>query len=446
MIEIIKELKIEVSKPNIFQAIVAKQYDMNTRFIKATLVDGSDVIYIPNDPDRSVKVVINAERPDGQSKGFDGEVNDDGTVTVPLHSWMLELEGTVICDISVIDTEADDNKKLTTTSFTLLVEKAAYGGGDVTNDPQYDVLVTLLETCQDASAAAEEALNKSNEALEKSASADAKYDACVEATENANNVLQDIKKGGYIESLKELNVGEKFTVWVGTQAEYEALAEHIPNCLYLIEDDDSLEASITKSLMKVMDDGFNIDNLKENGKFAVFNATGTLPSGYSSDDNNLFIENYMWFEHYGRQFLHDVRTNKTYSRNLFNDEWQPFEFVDTLVEQGIKTVDGVTWTYEKWASGKVECFCSLVYAAKFSSVGVSPIVTAQIFENKPLPFEFVEMPCIHTTLTGAIGSHQWVGNVVYNHSDKKIRWINLFSYTEGNLEGELYIHLTGKWK
>ena len=161
LIEIIKELKIEVSKPNIFQAVVAKQYDMNTRFIKATLVDGSDVIYIP--AEATVKVVINAERPDGQSKGFDGAVNDDGTVTVPLHSWMLEMEGTVLCDISIIDTDADDNKKLTTTAFTLLVEKAAYGGDDVTNDPQYDVLVSLMETCVNAEKIAQEALKKSTE-------------------------------------------------------------------------------------------------------------------------------------------------------------------------------------------------------------------------------------------------------------------------------------------
>lgn len=165
MIEIIKELNIEVSRPNVFQAVVAKQYDMNTRFIKATFVDSGDKIHI--DHEASVKVVINALRPDGESKGFDGEVNEDGTVTVPLHSWMLELVGTVTCDISVIDTETDDNKKLTTTSFTLLVEKAAYGGDDITSDPQYDVLVQLLETCSTAGEVAEEALQKSNEALER---------------------------------------------------------------------------------------------------------------------------------------------------------------------------------------------------------------------------------------------------------------------------------------
>ena len=235
MIEIVKELKIEVSKPNIFQAVVAKQYDMNTRFIKATFVDGSDIICIPAAP--TVKAIINAERPDGHSKGFDGVVNEDGTVTVPLHSWMLEMEGTVICDISIIDIAADDNKKLTTTAFTLLVEKASYGGGDITNDPQYDVIVTLLENCTQASIAAEEALNKSNEALTKSAEANSKYDACVEATENANAVREEIEAGGYIESLKEMNNGGKFSFWVGTQEQYDKIGPKTENCFYIITDD-----------------------------------------------------------------------------------------------------------------------------------------------------------------------------------------------------------------
>lgn len=267
MIEIIKALNIEVSKPNIFQAVVAKQYDMNTRFIKATLVDGPDVIYIPNDPDRSVKVVINAERPDGQSKGFDGVVNDDGTVTVPLHSWMLEMEGTVICDISVIDTEADDNKKLTTTTFTLLVEKAAYGGSDVTNDPQYDVLVSLLETCQEASVAAEEALEKSNEA-------NSKYDACVEATENANaaseeleNIKEELAEGGFITGLKETNEGDIFRIWSGTQEKYDSLEEKPENTLCLIEDDNTLDVINQKI------DKLSVDYIVEQGKKSYFGRT-----------------------------------------------------------------------------------------------------------------------------------------------------------------------------
>jgi hypothetical protein len=136
---------------------------MNTRFIKATFVDSGDKIIINQSP--TLRVIINAQRSDGAAKGFDGVINDDGTVTVPLHSWMLELDGKVTCDISVVDTEAEDNKKLTTTSFALLVEKAAWGGDGITSDPQYDLLIELLNTCASAGEVAETALEKSQEAI-----------------------------------------------------------------------------------------------------------------------------------------------------------------------------------------------------------------------------------------------------------------------------------------
>ena len=70
LIEIIKEIDIEVTKPNIFQALVAKQYDMNTRFLKATLKDCGTRIDVPNI--ETAKVIINAERKDGQAKGSAG--------------------------------------------------------------------------------------------------------------------------------------------------------------------------------------------------------------------------------------------------------------------------------------------------------------------------------------------------------------------------------------
>jgi hypothetical protein len=229
MIEIIKELQIEVSKPNVFQAIVAKQYDMNTRFLKVTFVDNKEKISINHS--ETVSVIINALRPDGQSKGFDGEINNDGTVTVPLHSWMLELVGTVVCDISVIDTATKDNKRLTTTSFTLYVEQAAWGGEGVTSDPQYDILIQLVNDCATARANADIA-------LEKSAEADAKYDACVEATERANQI---INSSGILEKVKEQNTQGHIKFWVGTQEEYDNLEQMEGNCLHIITDDKTIE-------------------------------------------------------------------------------------------------------------------------------------------------------------------------------------------------------------
>ena len=92
MAQIVKELRVDVSQPNVFQAIVAKQHDSNSRFLKITLVDFGVKVEVPN----TAKVTINANRPDGASESFKGEANNDGTITVPLAQWMLDIDGEVL--------------------------------------------------------------------------------------------------------------------------------------------------------------------------------------------------------------------------------------------------------------------------------------------------------------------------------------------------------------
>lgn len=82
---------------------------------------------------------------------------------------------------------------------------------------------------------------------------------------------------------------------------------------------------VNEKIFVVLDNATNIDNLKENGKYGIFNASGTLPSGYSISDNNVIIECIMWSENFGRQILHDVRTTKTYIRNLSSGVWQAWK-------------------------------------------------------------------------------------------------------------------------
>lgn len=137
MAKIIHEIRVEVAKPNLFQAIVGKQGDYNSRFLKVTLVDGGEVIGAAE----AQSVTINANRPDGASKRFSGEINTDGTVTVPLAAWMLELEGTVYCDISVI---GKDDSKLTSASFEVKVEAVACPDSEISENEYFDVLQDLI--------------------------------------------------------------------------------------------------------------------------------------------------------------------------------------------------------------------------------------------------------------------------------------------------------------
>ncbi len=136
MAKIIQEINLEVAKPNLFQAIVAKQTDYGSRYLKATLVNNGTKIFV----DPSFTATINAKRPDGLSKRFDAEVNDDGTITAPLTGWMLEKSGIVDCDISIITTEA----KLSSTVFSITVNEAACSGEVIEQDEDLNILTELI--------------------------------------------------------------------------------------------------------------------------------------------------------------------------------------------------------------------------------------------------------------------------------------------------------------
>lgn len=137
MVQVTRKIALEVSKPNTLKVIIAKQGDNRSRYIKATFVNDNKKIEIPS----TATVTINASRGDGLSKRFAGEVNPDGTATVPLTAWILELEGIVECDISAIA----DGRKLTTATFIVEVECAVCDDDELTEDENYDILVKLIE-------------------------------------------------------------------------------------------------------------------------------------------------------------------------------------------------------------------------------------------------------------------------------------------------------------
>ena len=143
MAKIVKSLSLDVSRQNRIQAVVAKQYDKDSRFLKIQLTDEGEPIVV----DLSSVVTINASRADNTSKAFAGEVNEDGTVTVPITYWMLELDDKVGCDVSAVDAQG---RKLSTLNFTIEVEHSNHSGDDISEDENYDLLVTLLAEVAEA--------------------------------------------------------------------------------------------------------------------------------------------------------------------------------------------------------------------------------------------------------------------------------------------------------
>ena len=182
MAEAIKEIVLDVSKPKALKAIVAKQNDVNSRYIKATLTNSGQIIPI----DTGSTITFNVERPDGEVKALIGTLNEDGTVTVPLTQWVLELEGIVRCEISVIDTDS----KLTTLSFVISVEENLYNTEDLIQDENYDLLVTLINRSTQAANACGEATTNSVKATENANGAASNAN---QAAENANSAIENIR-------------------------------------------------------------------------------------------------------------------------------------------------------------------------------------------------------------------------------------------------------------
>lgn len=81
-----------------------------------------------------------------------------------------------------------------------------------------------------------------NAAVSEANAKQSEENAKTTVNEATNIIRGEIQAGGFIESLKELNKDEKFSFWVGTQAEYDvlvALGEEQPFAFYIITDDTS---------------------------------------------------------------------------------------------------------------------------------------------------------------------------------------------------------------
>lgn len=150
MVKIVKHISVDVAAQNVFQSIIAKQYDNDSRFLTVRLTNEGKPINVKE----SSQVLINARREDNEATAFTGTVNEDGTITVPITYWMLELDGQVECDISVINSE---RRKLSSTTFTINVEAATYDGEDISEDENYDIMVELAAACSEATTACSEA-------------------------------------------------------------------------------------------------------------------------------------------------------------------------------------------------------------------------------------------------------------------------------------------------
>ena len=90
---------------------------------------------------------------------------------------------------------------------------------------------------------------------------------------------------------------------------------------------------INNAVMTSLANGTNINNVVDTGRYKVFNATGTLPIGYSTSDNNFFLEVFKWTDTYCRQIFYDIRTANSFTRMLNNGTWSKWFPIQTTIAQ-----------------------------------------------------------------------------------------------------------------
>ena len=138
-------VSLDLQRPN-FQTVYAVQNDVASRWITATIRDGSSIW----EPPSGVLVTIRYRRADGVG-GFYDELEDgtaayvinaDDTVTFGLAGAALEVAGTGQAEINFYNAAGE---KLTTAAFVLQVLPAAYDDSEIiTSEPYINVLAQQI--------------------------------------------------------------------------------------------------------------------------------------------------------------------------------------------------------------------------------------------------------------------------------------------------------------
>ena len=108
------KMMLDVADRDTVQSIVARQGDSATRFLRLRLAAYGEPMRV----EESAIVVLNAKNGAGEVRSFEGEVNADGTLTLPITAWMLQSIGVLQCDVSLFDVAGG---KLTTPIFEVEV-------------------------------------------------------------------------------------------------------------------------------------------------------------------------------------------------------------------------------------------------------------------------------------------------------------------------------------
>lgn len=139
-------LFIDLKHPYMLPPPTATINDNNSRFLNVCITDERKTVEVLDD-DTALFLV---KRPDGESRVFNATI-ENGKVIAELNSWSLAKTGTITCNISILNVAAAS--RLTTQPFPFVVCQASCTDTDISEDPNYDLLTSLLQHLQETGSA-----------------------------------------------------------------------------------------------------------------------------------------------------------------------------------------------------------------------------------------------------------------------------------------------------
>ncbi len=135
-------------------------------------------------------------------------------------------------------------------------------------------------------------------------------------------------------------------------------------------------------------------------------------------------------------------SNNQYLLNFITSQIEAIK--DSIVEIGTKTVDGTTWTYEKWNSGKARCYGVSEQSIKLNQTWGNGMYYGD-GQAISYPFEFVETPICH------MQKHTYTALTILetatdgsSSQTKKPRLICVNQLSAANYK--ISFDVTGRWK
>lgn len=158
---LVAKLTLDTVRRNNIPPLIVPQGDYGARVIKAKITVLGNPVTVPN----TASVSIVADRNgDSEALAFSGKVNADGSVTVPVTQWMLDVpENYVTCHIEATGIDY----KYSTTHFLIEPEKKANPTEITPDDPRKDVVTEVLAGEKERVLA--EGIRRTNENTRKSA-------------------------------------------------------------------------------------------------------------------------------------------------------------------------------------------------------------------------------------------------------------------------------------